>query len=359
MAPRLAFAIPGSLDARTGGTIYDRLLLAALRRAGWRVEHLEWPAGFPFPDVRTRAAATASLAGLADEALVLIDGLAYGVLPDLAAGEGRRLRLVALVHHPLALESGLPAGVAAGLAASERRALAAARAVIVTSGTTAAILATDFAVPMKRITVAAPGVDPPTRRRARRSEGPIRLFSLGSLTPRKAHNRLVEALGGLKALDWICVIAGETDRSPETAAALRRQIAELGLGERITLAGEIPDVPVQEHYANADIFVLASLYEGYGMVFAEALTYGLPIVATRGGAAPEVVGPEAGELVEPDDPDALREALRRLIEDTNRRESLAAGALRAARRLQTWDDTAAKVASRLLALEGAGKDAVE
>src|SRR5271168_5318727 len=116
MRPRLArrvwFAIPGDIETRTGGTIYDKRVMAELRASGWTVRHLQWPSSFPFPSPADEATVAASLAICPDGALVLIDGLAFGVLPDVAASEAERLRLIALVHHPLALESGLSPDIA-------------------------------------------------------------------------------------------------------------------------------------------------------------------------------------------------------------------------------------------------------
>ena len=339
---RLVFAVPGDIEARTGGTIYDRRVIAALREAGWTVELVHWPASFPFPSGADRIAVAASLAAQPDNALVLIDGLAFGALPDLAAREGARLRLVALVHHPLALETGLAPAARAALAVSEAESLAHARAVITTSATTAAALRAGFGV-SGEITVAAPGVDAATPPSAR-MPGPPRLISVGSLTPRKAHQILIEALEQVSDLDWTCVIAGDT-RDTATAQALERQAA--GLRGRVTLAGAVSDQAVRRLYGEADLFVLASVYEGYGMVFAEALAHGVPVVGTTGGAIPEAVPPDAGVLVQPGDAVALAGAIRAILREPARLASLRAGALRARSGLKGWRDTAATIAARL------------
>src|SRR5713101_5171162 len=91
--PDLRFAVPGDLETRTGGYIYDRRLMVELRRAGWSVEHLAWGARFPFPDAADLAGAARSLAAAADGSLILIDGLAYGAMPKLAEAAARRLDL--------------------------------------------------------------------------------------------------------------------------------------------------------------------------------------------------------------------------------------------------------------------------
>ena len=348
--PRLFFALPGPLDQRTGGTLYDRKVIEALREDGWWVEVLEWPASFPFPNEDDRLTAAASLAAVPDNALVMVDGLALGTLPGLARLQKDRLRLVAMVHHPLALETGLSPMMATTFAAEELDALGSARAVIVTSETTAAIVEGAFGVPLEKIRVARPGVDRPKLARGERRPGPLRIFAMGSVSPRKAHHVLVEALARIEDLDWTCVIAGSLEREPEEVAALIGQIAMLGLGQRVTLVGEVDEAQAARLYADADLFALASVYEGYGMVFAEAQAQGLPIVATTGGAIPEAVPEAAGLLVPPGDAAAFAEALRAVVVDKGLRARLAAGSAAAGAAIPDWTTTAAIVGAALEAL---------
>jgi glycosyltransferase involved in cell wall biosynthesis len=335
----IGFAIPGPIESRTGGYAYDRRLIAGLRARGIAIRHLAWPGGFPSPTPGELAAAARSLAEQPDGSAVIIDGLAFGAMPDLAAAEGQRLRLIALVHHPLALETGAPPG----LQAAERAALGHARAVIATSETTAATLRHAYAVPAERLTVAPPGTDPAAR--AARRGAPPHILSLGSVTPRKGHDVLVAALAAIADRPWRCTIAGSLDRAPGTARRLRAQIDAAGLAPRITLPGEVEDTgPL---YAGADIFVLASRHEGFGMAYAEALARGLPVVGTTAGAIPAVVPEAAGALVPPEDARALAAALARLLTDPAARDAASAAAWRAAARLPRWDDTVATVAALL------------
>ena len=349
MPARLWFAVPGDIETRTGGTIYDKKVMAELRAAGWEVEHLQWPASFPFPSREDLAAVAGSLAACPDGALVLIDGLAFGAMPDLAAAEADRLRLIALVHHPLALESGLPADVANRLRTSEREALRHARTVIVTSEMTAATLTREFGVRAETITVATPSIDRPMANRQPPANPAPNLLAVATVTPRKGYDVLIDGLAKLTELDWRCTIAGSLERDPETAGAVRRQIECLGLGGHIDLIGEVADpAPL---YESADIFVLPSRYEGYGMAIAEAMAYGLAIVATRVGAIPEVVPEAAGILVPANDPTILAASLRLMIEEPRVRRHYGARARAAARRFASWRDTAAWIASALDAVE--------
>lgn len=343
-APVLHFAIPGDLASPTGGYGYDRALMAELRRMGWQVRHLPLPGGFPFPDAAARAATRAALAALPDGALVMVDGLAFGAMADEAAAEARRLRLVALVHHPLADETGLPAESAAALKASERAALCHARAVICTSPTTAERLRHGFGVAPGALGVAPPGTAPAPALRNVRGKGAVRLLSVGSISRRKGHDVLIAALAGLADLDWRLRIVGHVSDAV-LRSSLVAQADDAGIADRVALVGPVADVAAE--YADADLFVLATRHEGYGMAFAEALSHGLPVVATAAGPVVDVVPEAAGALVPVDDVAALRAALRRLIANPQARAEAAGAAHAAGRALPDWPETAEQVAAIL------------
>ncbi|MGH6916573.1 MAG: glycosyltransferase family 4 protein, partial [Geminicoccaceae bacterium] len=294
------FVVPGPLDQRTGGYLYDKRIVLGLRARGTAVRVRELAGRFPLVDDAARDAAAAALDGMAD-GVPVIDGLA---LPAFA---GLRDRLhkswVALVHHPLALESGLAADQVETLARIEGRLLPSARRVIVTSPQTAADLAA-YQVPPARVGVVLPGTDPAPL--ARGSGGPgLALLCVAALTPRKGHLVLLEALAELKDLDWHLTCVGSLERDPQTAQAVGAAIARFGLDARVSLVGEQDEAGLSPLYDRADLFVLASYHEGYGMVLAEALARGLPIVSTNVGAIPGTVPASAGTLVEPGDPAAL------------------------------------------------------
>jgi glycosyltransferase involved in cell wall biosynthesis len=175
----------------------------------------------------------------------------------------------------------------------------------------------------------------------------VQLLSVGAVSPRKGYDVLVRALEELQDLDWRATVVGATDRAPDTAAALKAAIAAAGLLERITLAGAVKDAELAALYDAADLFVSPSLYEGYGMVLAEAMARGLPIVASTGGAAAETVPDEAGLKVPPGDAPALRDALRRATRDAGLRARLAEASWQAGQRLPRWSDTARRIADVL------------
>jgi glycosyltransferase involved in cell wall biosynthesis len=337
------FAYPGDLETPTGGYHYDRRLIGELRRMGVKVETLALPNFSRMPDQHSLNSVQQALAAIPDQAVVVIDGLAFGVLDELAVKEAHRLRLVALCHHPLALETGLDERSRQTLLMSERRALECARATVVTSEHTRQILIDQFAVPSDRVSVALPGTD---RVPFAGCEGdPIRLLTVASLTRRKAHDVLIDALAPLKSLPWQARFVGGKDFDPAWARELQERVNSLGLSQRIEFAGTVEDAQLE--YQQADVFVLASRFEGYGMVFAEALAAGLPIVAARSGAVPDVVPAAAGLLVAPDDAQGLTEALQQILTSASLRRRLQIGAREVAATLPSWTDTASLVARKL------------
>jgi glycosyltransferase involved in cell wall biosynthesis len=277
---------------------------------------------------------------------VVVDGLAFGVLAEAAAALHGSHALVALVHHPLALETGLTAEKAEALRASECAALSFARHVITTSAATARLLVADFGVPSERLTVVQPGVDR-VNTRARHGGSTVSLLAVGSVVPRKGYDVLVAALANLVDLPWRLLIIGDRTRSPETAQRLDGEIAHLDLSQRIGFVGAIDPESLAAYYRAADLFVLPSRFEGYGMAFTEAIAHGLPVVGTTAGAIPDTVPESAGVLVPPDDVDALASVLRRLIENPQQRHRLAEGAAMAAAQFPSWETQAALFANVL------------
>ncbi len=344
---RLWVLVPGDIHTLTGGYRYDRRILAELPRLGWQVEHRALDAGFPEPSPAALERTGRLLDAIPAGEPVVIDGLAFGAMPELAEAHGGRLRLAALIHHPLAEESGLGTERAKRLRAGETRALAQVRLALVTSRATARLLG-EYGVPPECVRVAEPGTDPAPR--APGSDGGVlRLLCVGSLTHRKGHDVLLQALAPLRGLPWRLTCVGSLDRDPAWAAAVIQQRDALGLKDQVQITGPLDEAALARHYQGADLFLLATRFEGYGMVFAEALAHGLPILATVTGAAPDTVPPGAGILVPPGDPTALGRAARRVLEQPALRRRLAAGALAAGQRLPTWRDSARAFSA---ALEG-------
>jgi len=353
-AGELDFLVPGDPATATGGYVYDRRIGEALERDGWRVRVHALDESFPRPTGAALRDARERLASLPDGRIAVIDGLALAGLERLLPEAAGRLRIVALIHHPLALETGLDPALAARLEAAERDALRHVRGAIVTSAWTAHALAS-YGVPFERLRIVEPGVDrtaAPGGDRPRRADpaSPVNLLCVATLTPRKGHELLLEALAGLRDRRWHLVCAGSLTRDPATSDRVRRLIARLRLAGRVSLLGEVGPEQLERCYARADAFVLASYLEGYGMALADALVHGLPIVSTTAGAIPHTVPADAALLVPPGNGRALGRALASLLDDAALRGKLARAARAAGAALPDWRESGARFARAIAEL---------
>lgn len=319
----LYFVIPGDLETRTGGYGYDRQIIAGLRERGWTVHLVSLTGNYPFPSVDARVDASRALAVIPDRALVVLDGLAFGALPVAALRERERLRLVALVHHPLGLETGLDEAKSKRLLASEREALSAAVGVVVTSSRTVSAVE-GLGVSSSIVAVVEPGTEPAPP--ATGGHGPLHMLCVATLVPRKGHDTLFDALARLGDLDWRLTCVGSVDRDAEYVASLVAQCKTPPLLDRVVLEGELAGAPLTAAYDCADLFVLPTHYEGYGMAVAEALARAIPVVSTPTGAIADLVGEDAGVLVPPADAKALAHVLASLITDREQLARLRRGA---------------------------------
>jgi glycosyltransferase involved in cell wall biosynthesis len=352
MAERsLQFLIPGDLQAATGGYGYDRRIIAGLRALGWQVAVHALDASFPQPVAGALEQAHRILARLPEQALVLIDGLAAGAMPQVIERHSTRLCLLALVHHPLAAEAGLAANLAQDLAESERRTLRAVRHVLVTSHATRRVLAA-YGVEPARASVVEPGTDAAPLAHPRHSDT-LRMLCVANLIPRKGHDLLFEALAPL-APAWHLTCVGSLERSPQTVESLRAQLRRLGLADRVTLAGEVDASTLSQYYCRSDLVVLPSRYEGYGMAVAEALAHGLPVIGTAVGAIPELVGASAGVVIAAGEIAPLRATLNRVLAEPALLYSLAEGAAAVRDTLPTWPQACARM-SQVLSATGRGE----
>jgi glycosyltransferase involved in cell wall biosynthesis len=349
MKDTLTFVVPGSLETRTGGYAYDRKIIEGLRKNGWTVAPIELSGSYPNPDKKALANAEDRFASIADGALVVVDGLAFGVLPEIAAKEGSRLNLVGLVHHPLADETGLGQAQRERLVISEAKALGCAKHVITSSHFTQRRLV-ELGVGGEKISVVEPGVDAAPLSKGREGatqETPMRMLCPASYIPRKGHVVLLRALSGLMDLHWKLVCVGNTSLEVGLYDEIGALRDALGLGVQVELRDEVKDGELDELYSAADLVVLASHYEGFGMVVTEAIARGLPVITTTGGALVDTLPDGAGLASPPGDVDAFQNNLCQILTDDNAYARLSMRARAAREALQTWDKASRAFADAL------------
>ena len=342
--------VPAGIDdaARpTGGNVYDRRVCAGLRARGWDVEEVPAAGPWPRPDTGAIRQLTGALTALPEGALVLVDGLIASAAGSILLPEAGRLRLVVLVHMPL---GGLDVPED-----DEARVLAGAAAVLTTSAWTRQRLLDRYGLAPARVVVARPGADLLDEAPGTADGG--RFLSVGAVVPHKGHDVLLEALDRVAALPWTCTVVGALDREPAFVEDLFRRAADAGIADRVRFPGPLTDEALREQYRSADLLVLPSRLEAYGMVVTEALGAGLPVVAAAVGGVPEALGhgPSGlpGRLVPPDDPAALAAVLQAWLCDGDLRARMRRAARDRRRGLEGWDRTAETVAVVLAGLSAA------
>ena len=341
------FVVAGRLDARTGGSVYNRRIVETLCTQGWSADVRELPGAFPRPDDEAVEFAAGVFSDIPSGRVVVVDGLAGSALPGVLELHAARLRLVMLVHLPIAADVGLDDVTAARFRQSESRSLASAALVMVTGAATLPLLAA-YGVGADRLALVEPGTDAAPAARGT-PDGAVHLLSVATLNPGKGHDVLLQALARVPATNWQLTCAGSTTRDAVTTARVQALAHSLGLQDRVRFTGELNGEALERAYDAAEVFVLATRQETYGMAVAEALARCLPIVSTTTGAIPALVGDEAGLLVAPGDVEALAHALTRVIGDEALRRRLTAGAARVRNRLPSWDEAARRFGA---ALEG-------
>lgn len=347
------FVVPDGIDdpARpSGGNTYDRHLRDALGPHGWAVRKREVGGFWAAPDAAAFAAFEETLAQVPDGAVVLVDGLIASTAPEVLRVQAGRLRLVVLVHMPLGHRPGDE--VARG---REGAALTAAAAIVTTSSWTRRRLGQLYGLPAERIWVAEPGA--PSARRASGNAAGQALLCVGTVSFEKGHDILLEALASIAALPWHCTCAGRLDRDPAFVENLRRRTLDAALEGRLLFPGPLRAADLDHLYESADLLVVASRAETYGMVITEALARGVPVIAAEVGGVAEALGKGAagawpGMLVAPEDPGALAEALSAWLADADLRARLWAAAAERREELPRWSTTASVVAATLAEVSG-------
>jgi glycosyltransferase involved in cell wall biosynthesis len=340
--------VPAGIDdpARpSGGNAYDRRVCRGLADAGWTVHVHEVPGSWPWPDVPSYSALADALSRIPDRALVLVDGLVASPAPEVLVPEARRLRLVALVHMPLG--EGTVDDV---IRQREGAVLSAAASVVTTSAWARQVLLQLYALSDDRVHVVEPGVDAAELALGTTTAGA--LLSVAAVVPGKGHDVLLDALATLMGLRWHCLCVGSLERDPIFVERLRRRVAAGEMDGRVRFSGPQARGELAGSYSAADVLVLPSRAETYGMVVTEALARGLPVVAADVGGVPEALGHGAdgvrpGLLVPPDDAAALGDALRAWLENAELRRRLRRAARERRESLTDWSTTSSAVADVL------------
>jgi glycosyltransferase involved in cell wall biosynthesis len=341
--PIVHLVVPSGIDdplRPSGGNTYDRRLSETLLAEGWDVRLHTVSGTWPSTQEPERSSLEAALAMIGNRAVVVVDGLLASALPEVVVPASRRVRLVVLVH--MLLGPGSDDSLV-----REGEVLRSAAAVVATSEWTRRQLVAAYGLAPEAVRVAAPGVDPAASAVGSSDGGG--LLCVGAVTPAKGHDLLVAALAATGGDRWRCSCVGSLDVCPDFVTASRRRLRDLGLAGQVVLTGPITGAALDRAYREADVLVLTSRSESYGMVVTEALAHGLPVLAPAVGGVPEALGTspsgkQPGLLTPPGDTAAFAGSLRRWLSDADLRAELRAAALDRRTTLAGWPETAARVA---------------
>jgi glycosyltransferase involved in cell wall biosynthesis len=329
--------LPNDVDdpaAPSGGNLYDRRICAGLAALGFAVREHAVRGGWPRPSADERSGLAGVLGDIPSGSVVVLDGLIASAVPEVLVPEADRLRLIVLMHMPLG-------------DVREQAALSTVDAVVTTSEWSRRRVLDLYGLSPAQVHVAPPGVDRAPL--VSGSDSGSRLLCVAAVVPGKGHDVLIEALTTVGDLPWTCVCAGSLDRDPVFADRVRLSV------KGVDFVGACPRSELFARYREADLLVLASRGETYGMVVTEALAHGIPVLATEVQGVPEALGRAPGGsvpgiLVPPEDPVALGRALRRWLGEPELRERLRRGARGRRGTLAGWDVTAEQIATVLSGL---------
>ncbi|WP_026539220.1 glycosyltransferase [Arthrobacter sp. 9MFCol3.1] len=373
---RIRLVVPGNVRHNSGGNVYNAALAAELAALGAAVETCpldgDWPGGsaedrrrlarllHAEPDggpARTGGPATAGAATAGSATLgtvTVVDSLlACGAPDELEAAAAAGARVWILLHMPLPDHP-----------ERERRALRAAAGVICTSGSAAADIRARHG--LGGIRVALPGTAPAPLAAGSLSAGPgaPHLIAVAALLPNKDQSLLLDALGRLADVPWTASLIGSDTADTAYAAQLRTSLERLGLAGRVRIPGELQGPALDAEWDAADLSLLISRAETYGLVVTESLARGIPVVVREGTGAVEALaagaltGTAAPAFPTPDfpapglpgaavvlgtDPAPLADLLRRWLDDPGLRDRWREAAAAARGRLPGWDATARTV----------------
>lgn len=331
----IRFLVPGNVRHGSGGNKYNAKLAEHLTALGATVDTVtvdgDWPVGSPADRQR--------FADMLDGGTTVIaDGLvASGAPEEIAGAVSAGTKVWILSHMALAGHSDL-----------EAKALAAATGIICPSSHAAAELEAKHGT--QNIVIAKPGTD---NADASAGSEPKHIVAVAALLPNKCQTLLVQALSRVQDLAWTAALIGSQDADPGYAARVRAAVEHYGLESRISITGELTGDALEEQWHAADLSVLISRSESFGMSVTESLAHGVPVLVRRGTGAVEALGDtRAGTALDLSDPGKLASTLRSWLTDHAQQQTWRNAAMTARGHLKGWGSTAAIVLKALDAHRG-------
>jgi glycosyltransferase involved in cell wall biosynthesis len=354
---RVGLVIYGSLKTLSGGYLYDRVLVEYLRAQGDQVEVISLPdrsypgrlAGNLF---RPRSVGKAQL----PLDILLQDELCHPSLiwwnRKLKGSDG--VPVISIVHHLLTSEPGHHLWLAPLYRRVELAYLRSVDGFIFNSETTRKVVENAVGQDLDSV-VSQPGADrlnPSVSDEeiiARsRTDGPLRILYLGNVIPRKGLDVLMDALLRLSENAWELTVVGSLEMDRDYSAIVKQMVGIGGFEGRIRFTGPLEDIQLVREMENHHLMALPSYYEGYGIAYLEAMGFGMPVIASDAGAAPEIITAGVdGFLIPPGDSAALADLIEGLMADRPRLAQMGCAARRRYLASPRWAESMEKIRSFL------------
>ena len=341
--------IPGDINRLTGGSIYDKKLADYLTEHGYHVEIASVP-DLPYFASLIAGVVISTLLLLrlirGKHDIVIEDGWVQpaALLFNLGCRVIGRTQLVIIVHQPRWQGIKLPFTPVARMV--EKLSLKSAQLIVSVS----CFIKNEVEqlVANHRSTIIAPpgseAFSTTSCERVANDGGCLRLLFVGNCNRLKGLEYLIRALSSLGDITLDLDLVGDTAFDPRYYVQMQRLAKQLNVDDRVTFHGVVSHERLGQFYSNADIFILPSMYEGYGIVLGEAMHAGLPIVTTRVGPIHEIVREGENALIVPAaDSNALAVAIRALATDTGIRRRFGERSRDFAQQLPTWKQTCEKI----------------
>lgn len=347
---KIGLVVYDSLDVVTGGNLYDRILVSCLRARRDEVQIISLKKRSYIGNLTDNL----SVSLPADLDILLQDELVHAslLIPNQRA---RRYPVVSIVHNLHSSER-RPQWQNAVYSLIEKRYVESVDGLVVNSRATLDSVRTGLGA-HKPFVVVPPGGDrlgswtgEAVRGRAREA-GPLRIIFLANITALKGLRVLLDALALLPRDRFELDIVGSCDVEPAYADAMRRQASRLS--GRVVFHGVLDGTPLTQRLKRAQVMVIPSYYEGFGIAYLEGMAFGLPAIGTRVGGVPEIISSGVnGYLIDAGDSATLAARLSTLDSDRNMLAGMASSALQRFKSQPTWDDSGDAVRGFLLGLLG-------
>jgi glycosyltransferase involved in cell wall biosynthesis len=331
------FLIPGDIDILTSCHIYDKRIIEGLRKKGHIVTVHRLADDFPFPSEKSVKQCSLIAASIPKGEYVVVDSQAFGAIFSVMKELYNRNLIVGLIHLPLSVDPNYSAYQRTMITSQEMETFRLATKFIASSEYTLEVLQ-NLGIENQKINLIIPGLeDFPQKKKY--PEKPLELLCIANMCRNKDHAILVRALAALRDKDWVLHCYGVLDLDREYLSDFQSMIRRNRLQDKILVHGTISGKELSDAYLNSDLFVHPSDFETYGMVLAEALGHGVPVVASTGGGICKTVPSKMGQFFKPGDSYGLESILEELLENSEVYRKLCVQAATYKETAQSWEES--------------------